>query len=297
MSSGPTLAMKVYVDTLRGHAEGVPALLDLFKRKKILASIFFSMGPDNSGKAIRRVFKKGFVSKMLRTRAPSTYGLKTLLYGTLLPPPQIAASHPEVLKHAAAEGHDCGVHCWDHVLWQDKLASLSREAIESLFARAFELFERTTGSLPRSTAAPGWQTSAQALAIQDTLGLRYCSDTRGTTPFFPRIAGARFATLQIPTTLPTMDELLGLDGDDFVLDTWRTGLDPSRTNVLTVHAEMEGLSKIGALERFIDATLTQGFRFVTLDELAQGARDGAPICEIENAPLEGRAGTVATQGQ
>ena len=51
-----TLGLKVDVDTLRGYLEGVPALLDLFRKRGIRASFFFSMGPDNSGKAIRRIF-------------------------------------------------------------------------------------------------------------------------------------------------------------------------------------------------------------------------------------------------
>jgi len=56
------LAIKVDIDTLRGYREGVPQMLDLFDKHEIRASIFFSFGPDNSGKAIRRIFRKGFIS-------------------------------------------------------------------------------------------------------------------------------------------------------------------------------------------------------------------------------------------
>ena len=82
-----TLAVKVDVDTLKGYLEGVPRLLDIFGRRDLRVSFFFSFGPDNSGRAIRRVFRKGFIGKMLRTNAPGTYGMATLLYGTLLPAP------------------------------------------------------------------------------------------------------------------------------------------------------------------------------------------------------------------
>ena len=67
------LAVKIDVDTLKGYLEGVPRLLDILGKRGVRASIFFSMGPDNSGKAIRRIFRKGFLAKMLRTSAPSTY--------------------------------------------------------------------------------------------------------------------------------------------------------------------------------------------------------------------------------
>ncbi|MCQ4765665.1 4-deoxy-4-formamido-L-arabinose-phosphoundecaprenol deformylase, partial [Cloacibacillus evryensis] len=92
------LAVKVDVHTLRGYLEGVPRMHALFKKTGIRASIFFSFGPDNSGKAIRRIFRPGFISKLMRTKAPSTYGLKTLMYGTLLPAPLIVPADPGIVR-------------------------------------------------------------------------------------------------------------------------------------------------------------------------------------------------------
>src|SRR5512138_2494981 len=99
------LALKVDVDTFVGTRNGVQALLAIMDRFGIKATFYFSLGPDNSGKAIRRIFtKKGFLQKMLRTRAPSIYGPKTLLYGTLLPAPLIGAKLPEVIRSVAGAG-------------------------------------------------------------------------------------------------------------------------------------------------------------------------------------------------
>lgn len=164
------IAVKVDIDTLRGYREGVPRLLDLFKRKGIRASLFFSLGPDNSGKAIRRIFRRGFLAKMIRTKAPSTYGLKTLLYGTLLPAPMIAASAPEVMQRAADEGHDCGVHCWDHVFWQDKLPTLTVERIAQELNKAVEIFEKYLHTRPLFCGAPGWQVTLKSLKVQQEMG-------------------------------------------------------------------------------------------------------------------------------
>ena len=106
--------------------EGVPALLRVLAAKGVPASFFVAMGPDHSGRAIRRLFThKGFLSKMLRTGAPRLYGLKTMLYGTLLPGPPIAGSAPELLRQITAAGHELGLHGYDHVLWQDRLPSMT----------------------------------------------------------------------------------------------------------------------------------------------------------------------------
>ncbi|MDR1649506.1 MAG: polysaccharide deacetylase family protein [Synergistaceae bacterium] len=295
------LAIKVDVDTLKGYLEGLPRLLDILGKRKVRASIFFSMGPDNSGKAVRRLLRRGVVSKMLRTRALSACGLKTLLYGTFLEAPLIVSANPDILKRAVDEGHDCGIHCWDHVLWEDRLFGMSRDGIRGEFAKAMESFSRVAGSPPGSCAAPGWQVSADSLAVQDELGFEYCSDVRGFMPFFPRIAAGESAplrTLQIPTTLPVLDELWGLDGIDSesVNDRYFDLLEPE-TNVHTVRAELEGGNMSGVFTRFLDCCIEGEVAFATLRDVARRvkAASSAGICDIGMAEIPGRAGKVAVQ--
>ncbi len=294
-----TLGLKLDVDTLRGYREGVPALLDLFERLDIRATIFFSMGPDNSGKAIRRVFRKGFLSKMKRTRAVSTYGLKTMLYGTLLPAPLIVDSEPSILRRAAELGHECAVHAWDHVEWQDRLDRMGTEAIRNSLRRAFDAFEKIAGQPARSCAAPAWKVTESSLLVQDELRLDYCSDTRGREPFLPVWGNRRFSTPQVPSTLPTLDEILGLDGETpedanrRLLDGLRDGI-----NVHTFHAEMEGIGQIRLFEDFLVECRERGVRFCTLGEIAQSRPRGElPYCLLETGEIPGRAGTVALQGK
>ena len=295
-----TLVLKTDVDTLTGYREGVPCLLEIFRQRRISSSIFFSFGPDNSGKALRRIFRRGFVRKMIRTRAPSTYGLRTLLYGTLLPAPPIIPTEPGIFLRALDEGHDCGVHCWDHVKWQDCLPRLSREEIREDFRKAFDLFDEYSGRRAKSCAAPGWQVTPDSLAVQDELNLDYCSDTRGQGfPFLPRMGKTTFKTLQIPTTLPTLDEIYGREDlprekiSEYYLSLLKPGL-----NVHTIHAEMEGRGQAGLFEDLLDRCLEKGVEFRTLSDIALGQTLGKSlphICAVEPGTLEGRSGTVALQ--
>lgn len=296
--SNAILAIKVDVDTYAGTRDGVPRLLEIMERAGIRGTFYFSMGPDNSGKAIRRIFtRKGFLQKMLRTGAPGAYGIRTMLYGTLLPAPQIAASFPEVLRETAARGHEVGVHCWDHVFWHDYLPRLKRERVAAELSRGAELFREITGHPPKTTAAPGWTVSANSLEIQDSMGLGFCSDGRGYAPFYPVFEGRRFQTLQIPTTWPTLDEILGtngLDGDnvnDFYLSLLKDGL-----NVHTVHAEMEGGVMSRSFVDLLERLKQKGVRFVTLGEAAELYRQAAPEAPLAMGELPGRAGLVAIQG-
>lgn len=243
------VAIKVDVDTWIGLKEGVPRLLALFRHFAVPASFFIAFGPDNSGKALRRIFKRGFLHKMWRTNAVRIYGVKTLLCGTLLPSPIIGDMAPELLRAVLDDGHELGIHGYDHVLWQDRLQGLGEAGITNEIERAIASYVKTLKISPQSFAAPGWQATDASLAVQDRQGFLYCSDTRGVFPFLPRMHGQTFQTLQIPTTLPTLDEVLGLDGmqGERVNDVFLSQLRSDRLNVHTIHAEVEGRTQLDLL--------------------------------------------------
>lgn len=309
-------ALKVDVDTFRGMREGLPRMLEIFRARRICATVFVSMGPDHSGRAIRRIFTKpGFLKKMFRTRAVSLYGLRTILYGTLLPGPRIAARNADVFRRIEAEGHEAGVHGWDHVRWQDGLPRFDEARIARELTEAFEVFEAIAGHAPRATAAPGWIANERSFAVQDGLGLLYSSDVRGEFPFLPRAGGRVFRTPQIPTTLPTLDELLG--GMDeasinatLVEDAKRQALTrPDAPIVHTVHTEVEGMSRARLFEDLVDRLLADGARFTRLDEIASrfpiavtssgnGKRASTPLpaCDVRDGTLPGRSGALTCQG-
>ena len=297
-TSTPTIALKVDVDTYIGTRDGVPRLLEILARFGIPATFYFSMGPDNSGKAIRRIFtRRGFLKKMLRTKAPSMYGLKTLLYGTILPAPMIASSFPDILLRTEAGRHEVGIHCWDHVKWHDLLPWMPKQAAAMELGRAFSLYEEILGHRATTCAAPGWTVSPDSLEIQDALRLSYCSDSRGYAPFYPVMNGRRFTTLQIPTNWPTMDEILGENGitpetaNDHYLTLVKPGL-----NVHTIHAELEGKAMAPVFIDLLTRLRGLGVRFVTLGEAAAEHAANAPEHLLFMGEIAGRAGKVALQG-
>ena len=184
------------------------------------------------------------------------YGIRTLLYGTLLPGPRIDRKAGDVMRAVQALGFEVGVHCHDHVRWQDGVAHADPEWTRREFERALEAFRGVFGTAARAHAAAGWQLNAGVLELEREFALDYASDARGSGPFWPTMAGVEGRCVQLPTTLPTFDELIGVDGRDAqeaaaeILRLSRIG--SSATHVFTLHAELEGQKLLPQFEFLLD---------------------------------------------
>jgi len=295
------VALKIDVDTHQGLKDGVPRLARMFADEGVAASFYIAMGPDNSGRALVRVLRNpGFLKKMRRTRAVRMYGLRTVLSGTLLPARPIALALPDVVRGLKRAGFEVGVHGWDHVRWQDGIDKLGETGIRAELGEAFEAYRAIFRERALGFAAPGWRTNAIALRVLDSMELSYRSDTRGRTPFRCRVDGELLKTPEIPTTLPTLDEVMGredLPDAAAVLEFYLTQFNSDRLNVHTVHAETEGMAELESFTNLIRALKARGAKFVRLAEVAMRlAGAELPVCEVVRATLPGRAGWVAAQG-
>lgn len=290
------LALKVDVDTFRGTREGVPKVMQVLEKHGAGASFFFSLGPDRTGRSLRRIFRPGFLSKVRRTSVTAHYGVRTLLYGTLLPGPDIGRRCRREMRAARAAGFEAGVHCWDHVSWQDFVTARGAAWTEHQMQLAALRFQSIFEEAPRSWAAAGWQTNAHAAAYQDRAGLDYASDTRGHSAFLPVWDGRQTGCVQLPTTLPTLDELIGRDGIDPVRRLLSL-TEPGAPHVFTAHAELEGGRLCGMLQDLLAGWKAQGYELVSLSAFRRQL-DGRklPRHEVVFAPVDGRSGTLALQG-
>jgi undecaprenyl phosphate-alpha-L-ara4FN deformylase len=296
------LALKVDVDTDRGTREGVPNLVAELSAFRVPACFLFSLGPDQTGRAITRVFRPGFFQKVSRTGVVEIYGMRTLLNGTLLPAPHIGRRNAEVMRRVREAGFEIGIHCYSHYRWQDHLARMTLEEVEAEFSAARGEFERIFGHNAHTAGAAGWQSNAFSREVYDRAGLLYASDTRGASPFFPRIDGRVFQTLEIPTTLPTLDELMGRPEypDDRIVDHYATLLREDCVNVFTLHAEIEGMGRRSLFRELLVRWKRLNVQFIRLDDYARellANRSAIAACNQGMAAIDGRSGVVATQAQ
>lgn len=290
------VGLRIDVDTLRGTRDGVPALCELLGRHSIQASFFFSVGPDNMGRHLWRLWRPAFLLKMLRSNAPGLYGWDILLRGTFWPGPVIGEQLGPVIRAALDAGHEAGLHAWDHHAWQASLGRMDGRSIRKYMQSGIELMQRINGCTPSCSAAPAWKTNDLALTVKEHFPFKYSSDCRGESIFYPVVGGVVMSQPQVPTTLPTYDEIIGRNGisdsnyNDFIISL----IQPRRLNVLTIHAEVEGISRINLFADFLLKTLQKGITLVPLGQLlerVQSIEQGS----IGKGEVPGRQGWVACQ--
>jgi len=294
------LALKIDVDTYRGTREGVPRLVEILNRHHARATFLFSLGPDHTGRAIRRVFRRGFLGKVTRTSVVGHYGVKTLLYGTLLPGPDIGRQCADILRRVRDAGFEIGIHTWDHVKWQDDVAGADAAWTAHQMQLACERFEEIFGESARIHGAAGWQMNRAAYRLTQKFGFDYCSDTRGRGPFIPVYEAEIIACPQLPTTLPTLDELIGVKGitvDNVVAHLLQlTAQPPATGHVYTLHAELEGMKLSRVFEQLLAGWREQGHELVALrDYFSVLTSRTLPRCAVGTGTVAGRAGTLAIQ--
>ncbi|SAL42381.1 polysaccharide deacetylase family protein [Caballeronia telluris] len=293
------IVLKIDVDTLRGTREGVPNLARLLDKYGARATFLFSLGPDHTGWALRRVFRPGFLKKVSRTSVVEHYGLKTLMYGVLLPGPDIGRHAVAEMRAIHEAGFECGIHTWDHVYWQDNVRERDRAWTVAQMQQSHARFVEIFGAPPVTHGAAGWQMNGHAFEQIDAWGMQYASDGRGHTPYIPVLDGRTLRHIQMPTTLPTLDEVLGVDGIDVgnvAAHLLRHTANNPHDQVFTLHAELEGQKLAPVFEQLLAGWRAQGHGFATMgDYHATLDRSTLPTYPVTWGEIPGRAGELIVQ--
>jgi undecaprenyl phosphate-alpha-L-ara4FN deformylase len=283
------IALKIDADTYCGTLFGVPALLELLQHHEAQGSFFFSLGPDRSGRERR-------ASSLSRY-----YGVGTRLRGCFLPSVDIGARCAETLRRTSEAGFEVGIHAWDRVAWESKVQGADNRWVESEMTQAWSRFEKIFAQTASAHAAAGWRMNRHALRLTQRLGFSYASDSRGSHPFLPVIDGEIVACPQLPTTLPTLDEILTLEPEhspeqaaDRIL---KLSTAIAGDHVFTLRAELEGMKFASAIERLLGGWKSKGYQLVALRDIRTGLDPQTlPRHAVHFLETPGRRGPRMTQG-
>ena len=286
------LGLRIEVATLRGTRKAVPRLAAALAEARAGATFLFSLGPDHTGRAL------GSLPRVPRLKC---YGLAALLSGTLLPGADIGRRGAEAMRSVREEGFEAGILAYDRVRWLERVAGASEAWTAAAMRRSCERYKEIFGTPALTHGAPGWRMNRYAFRYTQRLGFRHGSDTRGTGPFIPVIRGEIVACPQLPTTLPTLDELLagGVTPDEAVRRLLDASRDPAPTgHVYALRAEVEGTVFTPALHALLAGWRALGYSVVSLHDYAAGLDlSRLPRRIVAEQPLPGARGAVATEGK
>ncbi|HUL42672.1 MAG TPA: 4-deoxy-4-formamido-L-arabinose-phosphoundecaprenol deformylase [Burkholderiales bacterium] len=285
------LALKIDVQTLRGTRQGVPRLIELLQKHNASASFFFCVGPDHTGRAVKQLWRANLLKY---------YGMPSMLYGTVLPGPDIGKQCSDIMSKARAAGNEIGLQAYDAAAWCNHAAQSDAAWCEKQMRLGYERFAEIFGEPPKTRAAAGWQMNLHSYRLTQRMGFHYCSDTRGRGPFIPIYHGEIIACPQLPTTLPTVNEAIksaGLDAcAEHILNLSTDS--PPTGHLYTLRAELEGMRLAPVFERLLHGWRAQGYELVSAGEIYASLEIGRlPRHEVELGHWPGTPSMIMLQAK
>lgn len=263
------IGLRVEVHTFVGARDGLAPLLDLLRAHSAGATFLFTLGPDRSGRQVRNYL----LGRLLRREPDAllkSYPKRALLHGWLLPTPQIARRCAGALRAVREAGFEVGIHAWDRTGWLERAIEADGAWTRREMQRAQAAFRDVFGEEANVHGAPGWRMNRNAFRLTQQLGFGYGSDTRGVDPFVPVWQAELMACPQLPTSLPTLDEVMRLGNGsaeaaaDAILE--RSADTAGGGHVYTLRVEMEGMRHARVFERMLETWCERGNRLLCLSD-------------------------------
>ncbi len=283
------IALRIHVGTLAGARHGVPLLVERLQALQAGATFLLCLGPDQSGRAF---------SQAMRMRRHC--GWKTPFRGTLIPAGDIGTKAAESLRLIEAGGFEAGISAWNRVAWEKTVHEANNDWVTQDLNRAMAAFDHLFGHAPKIFGAPDWQMHRHQLRLLQRQGFSCASDCRGQHPFLPAWAGEIFPLPQLPTSLPTLEELMhgGRSDEAAVARLLELTQNSNGPQVFSLRAEHEGLGYLEDLAKLCAGWQAQGHQLVSLGTLASGLElKTLPYGEIRQGDIPHHFRPVALQGK
>jgi peptidoglycan/xylan/chitin deacetylase (PgdA/CDA1 family) len=187
------------------------------------------------------------------------------------------------LNALQAEGHELGLHGgMDHVVWSRRFHELPDATLAADVEESYGHFVRHFGR-PAGFSSPGFYSDERVMRLLDRLGFVYNGDGIGGEPRRATAGGRELrhwtipVTLAGPRTIPFL-EYHGARGtpEAEVMRQLHEHLESRDLVVLYGHPCYEGVRE-GVLRQVFATVLEHGYRFVTMQSLAERLRSRATV--------------------
>ncbi len=289
------ISLVITVDDLAGYDEGLPAILHLLEQYKIKATFLFALGYDNTGLRVKNLFKPRELTRQL----PWMQKIR----GTLLPPVTLSKKFSQSIKACQAAGHELGIRSFNPVNWQFQALDADRAWTRQQLQWAIESFQKVFAESPKIHSAVGQVINRHLLSLESHMGFEVALDTRGKTAFYPRYHDITGTVLNLPFTLPGIEELIATGNGEvsdqnvheYLLVESQKQL--PQGHFFEVRAAFEGRRWLPVLERMIVMWRSFNWEFCTISEIQKNLKDVAiPVHQVGWAAYQPGNIYCSTQG-
>ena len=268
-------AIRIDVDSTRDIAL-LPELLDLLLLLDIKATLFITTGPDRLALNLFKYITDPRSSFRFIRSKPLRYGSHSL--NGLLGKTPVEAACPEAVLRAKTEGHEIGLHGYDHYAWIRNLRNMDEIQITELISKGLEGLQAVAEADIKGFASPGFTVTSAFLRAINALGFDYSSDFKSnkpTPPFYPETEPKRDPVLQVPVSMDSIGELfIAGFSEDEIKATMRKNRDVWHTKKVPFVMYAHPAHEIGCYKELFSSVLRDlredsRFTFLTLAQIAQ----------------------------
>ena len=292
---GKCLLLRVDVDFHIGLKRGVPALLDDLREYGAHAGFYVVMGPDTMHLHTSRLRKKGYIKRLISLnplKIIREFGVRQTILGRFLPPRPVGPSCPGVMERTAAEGHDLGLHGYNHHWWTENAFGAGFGRLRQEIEQGWAAFVGVTGKEPVTWVSPNWRTTDEVVRYIAEKKVPYLSECRGRFPFFTLLDdGDCIGIPHLPVNLPALHELRqsGFDARASVEELLKR-MESNAYNMLVVHGYYEGVLARSTWRLLLERLARQAYRIISPSEYLkenEASLKNLPPCRLRVAAYRG----------
>jgi undecaprenyl phosphate-alpha-L-ara4FN deformylase len=291
------IALKIDVDNTQAMQIGLPAIADMLRARQAGATFFWSLGLEKNGRFLLPAYGLRRMPGMSNLPLKRRFGLSPLLLGSVVPAKNLAKQAATALAQFSDAQFEHAVRPTCRYLWQARIREQSAEETREQYQQALQALERLTGQKPIAHAAHGWQMNRTAFRLSQLNQLSFASDCRGFSPFWPVVEGEYIRCLQIPVTLPMLEELLPVQSADAAVQSLlqTTAAATTDLHVFNIAADFD-VQYSEQLAALLDGWIAQGYQLVSLGGLKSSLDlQTVPYHHVGQAQVSGRVGLLSVQ--
>jgi undecaprenyl phosphate-alpha-L-ara4FN deformylase len=267
-----TIGLRCDIDFGIDLLQGVPFLLKELRKRNIKITFFISMGPDSFKNCFKRINEKGYIARIKNfnpIKILKKFGFHYIASQYFKKNNFVGQAYPTIIKRIYSEGHEIGLHGYDHFWWAENIFTAKKDQILKDMENARNSIKKIINKKEFVWASPNWRCNKIVIEEIDNKNNIYGADFRGKEPFYPRFGNYISKTIQYPISLPCLHEIknyISIKDNNSIKHEFFKNINKNY-NLWCIHPYYEGILEKELFIKILDELISQKYRIVSICKL------------------------------